>query len=340
MYKHLDIKKLIQFTKTLKVLYVEDNKDARDALSSMLSNFFNTIIEADNGEDGLKKFKSSTFDLIITDIKMPKMNGVEMIKEIRELNDSIPVIISTAHEDNDFLMSFIELGINGYLLKPINYKQLTRTIKCVCGRLYLIYENKRYEESLELLVKERTKELQDAKERLTLMVNKDPLTNLYNRRYFNDISKTLMHIGQREKDGLSLLMIDIDRFKTINDTYGHLVGDIVIKELAFILLKMTRSSDVVIRFGGEEFLILLPHTHLNGAVQISQKIRDTVKSLDVHIDNDIDNIIKFTISIGITECYCDDDTEVDTVVQRADEAMYDAKHNGRDRMVIYKKKVV
>jgi len=337
MYKNLDMKKLIQFTKTLKVLYVEDNQDARDAFRSMLSNFFNNITEASNGEDGLDKFKRSTFDLIISDIKMPKMSGIEMIKEIREMNDSIPIIISTAHEDNNFLISSIELGVNGYLLKPINHKQLLRTIKCVCGKLYYMYENKKHEESLEILVKERTKELEDAKEQLISMVNRDPLTTLYNRRYFNDISKTLMNIGQREKDGLSLLMIDIDKFKIINDTYGHLVGDKVLKELASILLQVTRNSDIPIRFGGEEFLILLPHTHLDGAVQISQKIRETVKTLDVPIDKTHDDIIKFTVSIGVTECYCDDDSDFDTVVQRSDEAMYDAKHNGRDQVVIYKK---
>ena len=339
MYKDLDMKKLIQFTKTLKVLYVEDNEEARDSLEGLLRNYFDDITLASNGLDGLKIFQNLPFDLIITDIKMPKMNGIEMIANIRVIDDEIPIIVSTAYQDQEFLMSCIELGTNGYLLKPINHKQLTRVIKCVCGKLYYISENKKYEESLEILVEKRTQELQATQEQLTLLINKDPLTNLYNRRYFNDISQILLNLSQRNQDGLSLLMIDIDKFKVINDTYGHLVGDIVLKELAHTLLKTTRISDVIIRFGGEEFLILLPHTHINGAVQIAQKIRETIKNLEIHIENNIDKIIKFTVSIGITECYCDDDKKIDTIVRRADEAMYEAKHDGRDKIVIYEKKV-
>jgi len=339
MYKDLDMKKLIKFTKTLKVLYVEDNIQARDSLEGLLRNYFSNITLASDGLDGLQKFKSSPFDLIITDIKMPKMNGIEMMKNIRAIDDEIPIIVSTAHQDQEFLMGCIELGTNGYLLKPINHKQLTRAIKCICGKLYYVRENKQYEESLETLVKERTQELQATQEQLTLLANKDSLTNLYNRRYFNDISQTLFNLAQRNKDGLSLLMMDIDRFKIVNDTYGHLVGDIVLKELAHTLLKTTRNSDVVIRFGGEEFLILLPHTHLNGAVKISKKIRDEIKKTKIHIENKIDKIVKFTVSIGVTECYCDDDKEIDTIVHRADEAMYEAKHNGRDKIIIYEKKV-
>ncbi len=339
MYKDLDMKKLIKFTKILKVLYVEDNIEARDSLEGLLRNFFSDITLASDGLDGLEKFKSSPFDLIITDIKMPKMNGIEMMEKIRAIDDEIPIIVSTAHQDQEFLISCIELGTNGYLLKPINHKQLTRAIKCVCGKLYYISENKKYEESLETLVEERTQELQATQEQLTLLVNKDSLTNLYNRRYFNDVSQTLLNLAQRNKDGLSLVMIDIDRFKTVNDTYGHLIGDIVLKELAHTLLKTTRSSDVAIRFGGEEFLILLPHTHLNGAVKIAKKIRDEIKKTEIHIENKIDKIVKFTVSIGVTECYCDDDKKIDTIVHRGDEAMYEAKHNGRDKIVIYEKKV-
>ncbi len=339
MYKDLNMKKLMKFTKTLKVLYVEDNEEARDSLEGLLRNYFSDITLASNGLDGLEKFKTSPYDLIITDIKMPKMNGIEMMKKIRELDEDIPIIVSTAHQNQEFLISCIELGTNAYLLKPINHKQLNRAIKNTCEKLYYIYENRKYEESLEALVKERTQELQATQQQLTQIVNKDSLTNLYNRRYFNDISQTLLNLAQRNKDGLSLLMIDIDKFKVVNDTYGHLIGDIVLKELSSLLLIITRSSDVAIRFGGEEFLILLPHTHLNGAIKIAKKIRDKIRHTEIHIKNKIDKIIKVTVSIGVTECFCNDDKKIDTLVHRADKAMYEAKHNGRDKIVIYEKKV-
>jgi diguanylate cyclase (GGDEF)-like protein len=336
MYSDLDMKKLIKFTKTLKVLYVEDNVDASNALESLLK-IFDNIVLAYNGVDGLEKFRTSSFDLVITDIRMPKMSGTEMIRNMREINNAIPVIVSTAHQEQELLMECIELGVNGYLLKPINHKKLTNAIHCVCGKLYYLYQNRRYEESLEELVKERTQELEASQKQLNLLVNRDPLTNLYNRRYFNDISQTLFNLASRDRDGLSLLMIDMDRFKVVNDSYGHLVGDMVLKELADVLLKTTRSSDVIIRFGGEEFLILLPHTHLNGAKKIAQKIRENVKNLEINIEDNIDKIVKFTVSIGVTECYCGDDKEVDTIVHRADEAMYEAKNNGRDKIIIYQK---
>ncbi len=339
MYKDLDMKKLVNFTKTLKLLYVEDNKESRDSLEGLLKNFFSDITLADDGLAGLEEFKSASFDLIITDIKMPKMNGIEMIEKIREIDEEIPIIVSTAHQDQEFLISCINLGTNGYLLKPINHKQLTRTIKFVCGKLYYQKENKKYEESLEALVKERTEELQMTTEQLAIIANKDSLTNLYNRRYFNDTSQMLLNLARRNRDGLSLLMMDIDRFKVVNDVYGHLVGDSVLQELAATLLEITRDSDVVIRFGGEEFVILLPHTHLEGAVQIAQKIRTTVKNLEIPIKGSVDKILKITLSIGVTECYCDDDKCIDTLIHRADEAMYEAKRTGRDKIIIYEKEV-
>ena len=337
MYKDLEMRKLLEFAKTLKILYVEDNEDSREALCGLLENFFTDITPASDGLDGLEKFKNNNFDLVITDINMPKMNGVEMMHEIRVMDEDIPLLVSTAYQDREFLINCIELGVNEYLLKPINYRQLTRAIKCTCGKLYYIKENKKYETLLEDLVKERTKELQTAQKKLILMANRDPLTNLYNRRYFNEISRTLLSLANREKDGLSLLMIDIDRFKIINDNYGHLAGDAILKKLAFTLLEITRSSDVVIRFGGEEFLILLPHTHLKGAQKIAEKIRNRVKNLKIPLKDSVDEIVKFTVSIGVAECYCGDDKDIDTLVRRADKAMYEAKHDGRDRIVIYKK---
>ena len=335
MYKKLEIKTLLEFTQTLKILYIEDHEDSREALHNLLKNFFSDITLAFDGLEGLEKLKNNRFDLIITDIKMPKMSGIELIKIIREtINEDTPLIVSTAHQDQDVLIECIELGVNSYLLKPINHKQLTRSIKLTCGKLYYMQKTKQYEASLERLVKEQTQELEAAKNALKIMTNKDPLTNLYNRRYFNEIAKTLLSIANREKDGLSLLMIDIDKFKSINDNYGHLTGDCVLQALASTLLKNIRSSDVAIRFGGEEFLLLLPHTHLEGAKKIAKKIKDCIKNLEIHT-NDSPEAIKVTVSIGVSECQYNKNKDIDLLVHRADEAMYQAKKSGRDKIVIY-----
>jgi len=339
LFNKFEIKELIDFTKTLKVLYVEDNTGAQKSILLLLKNFFDDIITANDGLDGLEKFKHNKFDLIISDIRMPKMNGIDMCKKIKENTNSrpydIPIIITTAHNESDILLECIKLNIDGFLLKPINFKQLEKTIRQVCERIYYQRKSLEYEQTLEQLVEERTKELEIAKQELIQMANKDPLTNLYNRRYFTEISKTLIEITKREKDSLSALMIDIDRFKNINDTYGHAIGDKVIKKLAKTLLKYTRNSDVVVRFGGEEFVILLPNTNIEGAISIGKKIRSAIEEQEVKV-NDIDNtILKFTVSIGISQCICKDEIIIDNLIRRTDEALYEAKRSGRNKVVAF-----
>ena len=190
-------------------------------------------------------------------------------------------------------------------------------------------KNKEYEEHLEELVKQKSQELLE-------LVNKDPLTNLYNRRYFNEISSLLFNLSKREKSSLSTLMIDIDHFKAINDTYGHLTGDKVLKNIADNLLSIIRETDVAIRFGGEEFVILLPNTALEGAKSIAQKICDTIAQEEVEaLTDDACMIIKYTVSIGITICDCENDINIDNLIQRSDAALYKAKNSGRNRVVIY-----
>ncbi len=337
MYYKLDLKELISFTKTLKILYVEDSKEARDALVSLLDNFFGDIIIAVDGLDGLEKFKSyDDIDLIISDIRMPKMDGIAMIKKIKSIQNNIPVVIATAHKETNLLFECIECGVDGYLLKPINYKQLKQTVRQICEKIYYIKKTKDYELSLEKLVKKRTQELENTQQKLVDMVNKDHMTNLYNRRYFHEIAHTLMKIAHREEQELSVLMIDIDRFKMVNDIYGHMIGDKVIKQLAYILLKLTRESDVVVRFGGEEFIIILPNTKLDGASLIATKIRTEVEREEIVIEEK--NILKFTVSIGVSQCDCKLDKDIDSLVHRSDEALYEAKRGGRNKVVVYEKK--
>ncbi len=342
MYNRFNIKELINFTKTLNVLYVEDNKEARESIILLLGNFFNNITTAINGEEALKIFNLNNFDLIISDIRMPVMSGIDMCKSIRKIEDydkqNIPIIITTAHNESDILLECIKLDINGFLLKPINFKQLEKVIKHVCEKIYYKKKNSQYEQTLEQLVRDRTKELEIAKKELTNMANKDPLTNLYNRRYFTEISKTLIQIAKRDQENLSALMIDIDRFKNINDTYGHALGDKVIKKLANKLLEYTRDSDVVVRFGGEEFVILLPNTDINGAISIAKKIQSSVEKMEIKINDIENNILKFTVSIGISQCICNDEIIIDNIIRRTDEALYEAKRGGRNKVVAFEKR--
>ena len=317
----------IQFQKTMRVLFVEDNKDAREAIYDLLSNFFDMIVTASNGKEGIKTFNSQDFDLIITDINMPVMNGIEMIKEIRKDNPLIAIIALTAHQEFDYMFETINLSVDGYLLKPLDYKLFQVLLSRITKALYNVKKNKEYEEHLEELVKQKSQEL-------IALANKDPLTNLYNRRYFNETSSLLFNLSKREKSNLTTLMIDIDYFKAINDTYGHLTGDKVLKNMADNLLQIIRETDVAIRFGGEEFIILLPNTALQGAKSIAQKICKTIAKEKIMSLND-NTSFQYTVSIGITICDCENDIDIDNLIQRSDEALYRAKNAGRNQVVVY-----
>ena len=133
--------------------------------------------------------------------------------------------------------------------------------------------------------KKREKELEETQKKLIEQINRDPMTNLYNRRYFNEIIDKIFPILQRGETMMSLVMVDIDNFKQINDKYGHTVGDIVINTLADVFRSTLRNSDISIRFGGEEFLLLLANTNLENSLKITEKIRKNVEELSVKIDN-------------------------------------------------------
>jgi diguanylate cyclase (GGDEF)-like protein len=173
-------------------------------------------------------------------------------------------------------------------------------------------------------------ELQEVQQQLKDQANRDYLTGLYNRRYFNTVSQDIIYISKRQKEPICVIMLDIDKFKNINDTYGHSIGDEVIKVLSNILEDTTRKSDIVSRYGGEEFAILLPFTNKEGAYKIAQKIRKAVENNKINIEDD--KVIQFTISIGI-DYVKEIDTNVEVALSRADEALYIAKETGRNKVV-------
>ncbi|MBF0281042.1 MAG: diguanylate cyclase [Zetaproteobacteria bacterium] len=174
--------------------------------------------------------------------------------------------------------------------------------------------------------------LEKTKDDLQRLVHLDPMTQAFNRRYFMSMAEKTIASTLRNQDSLSVAMIDIDDFKSINDTFGHAVGDHVIITLAQQLSALTRTSDVVARLGGEEFAIILPRTQSDGAKIIAEKVRVQIEAHDVQI-NDID--FQFTISIGIAEIYLNIDTTIDTILHRADTALYYAKKHGKNQVIAH-----
>ena len=177
----------------------------------------------------------------------------------------------------------------------------------------------------------KTKELEEAQSLLKEQANRDSLTKLYNRRYFSEIADQNLKIAKRYEQELSLFMIDIDNFKVINDTYGHQAGDNVLVDISEIFTSLARESDIVTRYGGEEFLILLPQTSLQESVEIAQRVRTEVESMVIKLDNDKE--LRITISIGVSEFLKDIDNSIDNIIKRADDFLYRAKKNGKNQVV-------
>ena len=172
------------------------------------------------------------------------------------------------------------------------------------------------------------------KEQLQLLSITDSMTKLFNRRYFENTAEHYFESVKRNKTDLSLIMIDVDNFKQVNDNYGHKIGDLVLIELANILLNQSRKSDIVCRFGGEEFIILLPQTNLEGADFMAEKIRKYIEKSTLLLDDS--KQLKFTISLGVSQVNILVDKNIEDCIKRSDDALYEAKDLGKNRVCVIK----
>ena len=185
--------------------------------------------------------------------------------------------------------------------------------------------------TLEVKVNQRTKELKNANKKLLEISSVDFLTNIPNRRYFFEVGNKSFHLAKREKHPLSIIYIDIDHFKSINDNYGHNIGDEILKLVSSKMNKLIRKSDILARTGGEEFTILLNNTDKENAFILAEKLRTTIEN-SCYRDKEWE--IQVTISLGISELQ-NDDEELDSIINRADKALYKAKNESRNKTVIY-----
>jgi len=288
------------------LLYVEDEDGIRDQLSKFLGYFSSSLYLAKDGEEGLELYKKHLPDIVISDIKMPKKNGIEMAKAIKAINPKQHIVFTTAHSESGFFMDAIDLQVDGYILKPINLDQLEEKLDSIKEHLDL----KRYYDKHQ--------------EELKRKVYIDDLTQIYNRTYFEERFTKEISRYKREESPLSLIFMDIDKFKNLNDNYGHQVGDEVLKELANLLNKNIRQTDTFARWGGEEFVIIQPNTILQNSKKVAEHLRKIIKNHLFCSD------LSVTCSFGIAT-YRDTDSP-EAIIKRADEALYRAKNSGRDRV--------
>ncbi len=301
-------------TNTNTILIVDDSDTNIDILTNLLDNEYDIMVAID-GNFALEMIDNNIPDLILLDIMMPSIDGYEVCRRLKAKlkTKDIPIMFITAKYDEDSIEKAYSVGGIDYIAKPFKPKELLARVKTQLTIRQLIYD------------------LKKSKEELKLLSSVDYLTKLYNRRYFSKVSEDIIHLAIRDKTPTSIIMIDIDKFKNINDTYGHKIGDEVIINLSNTLKELTRTSDIVCRYGGEEFVILLPQTSLIGAEIIANKIKNTIELISLEIPNN--KIIKYTVSLGVSESQVED-SDIEVVLKRADDALYEAKNSGRNKVCV------
>ncbi|MDY0269406.1 diguanylate cyclase [Trichloromonas sp.] len=297
---HIDAKDQA-FLKGLTLLYVEDEEEVRIQFVRFLSRLVGKLLVACDGEEGLAIYHDQAPHMILTDILMPVRDGLEMAREIRTLDRKIPIILLTAFEQVDYLKKSINIGVDKYVTKPVDGLHLQQTLlECAC-RLRL------------------EDDLQSA-------AQTDPLTGLANRRELMSRFKAEGARVERHGGVFSLLLADVDHFKAVNDNFGHLAGDRVLKRVAEILAGSVRAEDVCGRWGGEEFLLLLANTDREVALLVAEKLRLAVAELVTPWEG---RGISVTLSFGVGAYL--PGMSLEDAIGAVDAALYRAKANGRNR---------
>lgn len=297
-----------------RILLVDDRPTSYERLISAFRDKHHVDVET-NPQEGLLKASEGVHDLIMVNLSLKDFDGLRLCSQIRSVERlrHLPILIMVEPDEQARLMRGLDMGVNDYLVRPIDRNELfARVATQIRRKRYTDYLRDTVQFSLEQAIT-------------------DPLTALYNRRYMESHLSTL--VGQTAARGkeLSLLVLDIDYFKAINDTYGHDAGDDVLREFAGRMRKAVRGIDLVCRLGGEEFVVVMPEADISIAYTVAERIREKVAMVPFPIRDGTQHV-QATISIGVSMLKLTGDT-ADQLLKRADEALYAAKRSGRNRVV-------
>jgi diguanylate cyclase (GGDEF)-like protein len=297
------------------VLIIDDSDAVRERIIKTFESFdlFSRYYEAEDGLEGFKKLLSSPVDIILCDVEMPRMDGfkfLSMMKSRPDLQDT-PVIMLTGRDDRELKIKALEQGASDYITKPFDAEELVARVR------------------VHLKIKNLQDDLKRTNELLLELSNTDHLTGLFNRRFMMEALGKEVKRNLRKKGNLSLIILDIDHFKQVNDQYGHLQGDIVLQKVAQLLQKELRAYDTAARYGGEEFIAILPDATLEEAVFVANRVRMSVQAAS--FSGELSRL-SLSASLGVAMFAKPDCTSVDDFIKLADEALYRAKANGRNRV--------
>jgi diguanylate cyclase (GGDEF)-like protein len=304
-----------------RILIVDDHDDNVELLRARLESWGYRTEDARDGEQALRMIESSPPDLVLLDIMMPRIDGIEVARRVKGNSalPFIPIIMQTALDSTEHKVEGLEAGADDYITKPIDFAELR-------ARLNSMLRIKRLQDELE----ERERDLLEANVRLRHLSQTDALTGIENRRQLETRIREMFEHAKRLQEPFSCVMCDLDRFKTVNDTYGHHAGDAVLKQLARILVDHIREIDHAGRYGGEEFMILCPGTVLDAGVTFAERVRQAVEDHTFTFDG---GSLQRTASFGVAAWPHPRVTDAEALVRAADDAMYVAKETGRNRVV-------
>jgi two-component system cell cycle response regulator len=298
------------------VLVVDDDDATRKLIMTWLQRADLPCAEAASGEQALDVVNQNpmSFDAILLDVMMPGIDGYEVVKRLKASSATapIPVLLLTAHANSDAdVIRAVEYGAVDHLSKPFSGPVLVAKLRAVCERA-------RGDKKVRL-------KLAFAEQHATI----DALTKLFNRRAFERRLKEECAYAKRHMSPLACAVVDLDHFKSVNDTYGHEAGDRVLEHLAETMRFILRQEDVPCRIGGEEFVVLLRETRIDDAVLVMKRLQSALKARPVELGGQEK---KITFSCGVAAADHTNAFSCEGMVQRADDALYSAKRNGRDRV--------
>jgi diguanylate cyclase (GGDEF)-like protein len=301
----------------LRILVVDDEETIRDILSRVLGREGYDVTVARSGEEAL--------EILLTDIRMEGMSGMDLLTEIRGMNAETQVIIMTSYASLETAIQALRSGAYDYLVKPFEDLDL------VAATIFRATEKIRMGREIASLIgmlKEKNEELEAKNKLLSAQVAFDGLTELHNHRFFQEALATEVSRSRRHGHSFSLVFMDIDAFKTYNDTHGHLKGDVLLRTMGEILKGTLRKGDMPARYGGDEFVVLLPETGKEAGHLVAEKVRNAIASHPFY-GREVQPGGVVSVSVGVAS-FPADGGDAASVLRKADQALYESKSRGRN----------
>lgn len=300
-----------------RILLVDDDSIQAQQVIEKLSHVNKKIKHISKPEEALAEAQKGIYDLVIISTQLLEADGLRICSQMRsnEQTRHLSIVILIDEDDTTSLVKGLEIGVNDYIVTPVDINELVARVKTQIRR-------KKYQEALR----------SNYKQSISLAIT-DGLTGLYNRRYMDTHLENIVKEAAENARPTTILMLDIDHFKQVNDTYGHGVGDEVIKEFAARIINNIRPADLAVRYGGEEFVVILNGTDIQSARVVAERMRANIENVPFKVSIPEGEISK-TTSIGIASFRRDEADTVEALLKRADDALYAAKNGGRNKIEI------